>query len=112
MNSKSSINYIKWFPNTKKKKRHKVIKTTTTVIKLKLKIFSNVRGQYLYSRDKPRSINFKVIQKNDSFSFFWLKISDNDARSDDTMRSIIAFAIRWQQNSAVKRILASVLKLK
>ena len=35
---------------------------------------------------------------------------DNDVRSDDTVRSIIAFAIRWQQNSVVNINLTSVLK--
>ena len=44
----------------------------------------------------------------DYFSFFLLKILDNGVRSDSTIRSIIAFASRWQQNSAVNRNLISV----
>ena len=46
----------------------------------------------------------------DYFSFFLLKILDNNVRSDDTIRSIIAFAIRQQQNSVGNINLTSVLK--
>ena len=30
--------------------------------KTELKIFANVRGQYLHSRAKPRGITFNIIQ--------------------------------------------------
>ena len=35
---------------------------------------------------------------------------DPDVRNDDTVRSVIVFAIRWQQNSAVNINLTSVPK--
>ena len=44
--------------------------------------------------------------------YFYQKILDNDVRSNDTIRSIITFAIRRQQNNnAVNRNLTSVLNI-
>ena len=94
---KTKLKYIKWFLNTKGKKI-KNKKNYNSNNKTKLKIFSNVRGQYPYSRTKPRGIALNIMQYN-------------DVRSDDTVRSIITFAIRWQQNSTVNRNLTSVLNI-
>ena len=55
------------------------IKTTTTVIKLILKCSPVSEG------------NICIAE------LFLLKVLDNDVRSNDTIRSVIAFAIRWQQ---------------
>ena len=73
----------------KREKKIKNYKNYNNNNKTKLKIVSNVIGQYLYSRAKPLAYAI-----NDYFSFFLLKILDNDVRSEDTIRSIIAFAIR------------------
>ena len=63
----------------------------------------------MYSRNEPEVITNKSNAIKDCISFFLLKVLDNNVRSDDTIRSIIAFAIRWQKNSAVNMNLISVL---
>ena len=58
--------------------------------KTELKIFSNVRGQYQYNRAKRGGISLCIMQyRQDWFSFFLLKVLNNDVRSDDTIRIII-----------------------
>ena len=48
--------------NTKNKRKIKNNKNYSSNNKIKLKIFSNVRGQYLYSRTKPRGITLNIMQ--------------------------------------------------
>ena len=48
--------------NTKNKRKIKNNKNHNSNNKTKLKIFSNVRGQYLYSRAKPRGITLNKMQ--------------------------------------------------
>ena len=62
--------------------------TTTTVIKLSLKILSNVRGLYLYSRAKPRGIILSIMHKG-LVQFLLLKVLNNDVRSDANIRNFI-----------------------
>ena len=63
LNSKTKIITEGISENKREKKLKKETKITTiTVIKLSLKILSNVREQYLYSRSKPRGINLWIIQ--------------------------------------------------
>ena len=53
-----------------------------------------------------------LTQCNKGTVSFYQKILDNDVRSNDTIRSIITFAIRRQQNNnAVNRNLTSVLSI-
>ena len=56
------ISYIERILNTKEEKWSKIIKTTTTVVTLTLKIFFNARGEYLYSRAKPKRITLNIMQ--------------------------------------------------
>ena len=91
LNNKSSINYIKWFPNTKEKKWSKAeIKATTTLIKRSLKNSLMSEGHTYIPEPNLEVLPLEV------FIFFLLKILDNDVRSNDAIRSIIAFGIRWQ----------------
>ena len=48
--------------NTKNKRKIKNNKNHNSNNKTNLKIFSNVRGQYLYSRAKPRGITLNKMQ--------------------------------------------------
>ena len=89
----------------KRKKIKNRTKNYSKSKKAKLRIFSNGRGQYLYTRAKPRGISLNLKY----FSFVLLKILDIDLWSDDTVRRIIASFIKWQQNSAVERKLTGVL---
>ena len=66
------------------KNRNKNYKNST---KAEFKIISNVRGQYLYRRAKPRGITVNMIYKRTSF-FFLLKVLDNDVRNDGIKRSV------------------------
>ena len=97
---------MKWFLNTKEKKLSKIIKTTTTITKLDLKCSPISESNTFIAETNPEQRN----AMKDYFSFFLLKILDNNVRSDDTIRSIIAFAIRQQQNSVGNINLTSVLK--
>ena len=57
LNSKTKIITEGTSENKREKKLKKETKITTiTVIKLSLKIFSNVKEQYLYSRSKPQEV--------------------------------------------------------
>ena len=59
--------------------------------KTNLKIFSNVRLQYLYHRAKPRSITLNYHNTGkDSFSFFLFKVLNNDIMSVNTARNVTA----------------------
>ena len=51
------------------------------------------------------------MQQRTTLVSFYQKFLDNDVRSDDAIRSVIAFAIRWQQNSGVNRNLTNVLNI-
>ena len=63
LNSKTKIITEGKSENKREKKLKKETKITTiTVIKLSLKILSNVKEQYLYSRSKPRGINLWITQ--------------------------------------------------
>ena len=55
--------------------------------------------------------NLEVLPLKDHF-FLSKKILDNDVRSNDTIRRILTFVIRRQQNNnAVNRNLTSVLNI-
>ena len=57
LNSKTKIITEGISENKREKKLKKETKITAiTVIKLSLKIFSNVKEQYLYSRSKPQEV--------------------------------------------------------
>ena len=57
LNSKTKIITEGTSENKREKKLKKETKITAiTVIKLSLKIFSNVKEQYLYSRSKPQEV--------------------------------------------------------
>ena len=57
LNSKTKIITEGTPENKREKKLKKETKITAiTVIKLSLKIFSNVKEQYLYSRSKPQEV--------------------------------------------------------
>ena len=61
--------------NTKEKKISNIeIKTTATVIKNNVKIFFKVRGQYLYSRAKPRGITLNIKEYVSFFFSFLIEI--------------------------------------
>ena len=63
LNSKTKIITEGTSENKREKKLKKETKITTiTVIRLSLKILSNVKEQYLYSKSKPRGINLWIIQ--------------------------------------------------
>ena len=98
------------FSENKREKKNKNNKNYNNSNKTKLEILFNIRRQYLYSRIKPKDISLNIMQLRTSF-FLIKKNLDCDVRSDHTVRSIIAFAIRWQQNIAVNRNLTTVLNI-
>ena len=61
LNNKSSINYTFSFLNIKERKMKNRNKNYNNSNKTKLNIFFKVRGQYLYSRAKPRGITLYII---------------------------------------------------
>ena len=62
LNNKSNINYIKLFLNTKEKKKTENRNKNYKGNKIKLKIFFNVRWQYMYSIVKPGGITLNIMQ--------------------------------------------------
>ena len=99
------------FSENKREKKNKNNKNYNNSNKTNLEILFNIRRQYLYSRTKPKDISLDIMQLRTSFILI-KKNLDCDVRSDRTVRNIIAFAIRWQQNIAVNRHLTSVLNIR
>ena len=90
MNSKSSTNMY-----TKEKKRSKTETKVVfiSVIKLSLKYSVMSEGNTCIAEPNLEVLPLTYAIK-DYFSFFLLKILDNDVRSDEIIGSIIGFAIR------------------
>ena len=111
MNNKISINYINLFLKTKEKKEKSKaeIKITTTVIKQSLKYYLMSESNTCIAEPNLEVPPLTQCKKDYFlfilfyFTFIFLKILDNDGRSKGTVRSVIAFAIKWQQNNAVDK---------